>query len=373
VIQLFSSYQSLQQRLPYTSLCELPTPVHKLERLGKELGLTELYIKRDDLSGAQYGGNKPRKLEFILGKALRAGTSSVMTLGGAGSNHALATAIYSRKVGLESISMLMPQPNAHYVRRNLLISHYYDAELHLCGTGLDSVFNMPLVRLAIMYQKLRHRLKNGRSPQFILPGGSSPMGAIGFVNAGFELKEQVLKGEIPEPDYIYVACGTMGTAAGLVIGLKAAELKTRVVAVRVTSEKFVHYRGMLKLINGTNTLLHSLDESFPLFCYSVKDVDIRQDYFGVQYAAFTEKGVEAISLMNECEKIKLEGTYTGKAMAALIDDARSGKIKDKVILFWNTVNSRNFPEIISHLDYHDLPQPFHRYFGEEVQPLDQNH
>jgi 1-aminocyclopropane-1-carboxylate deaminase/D-cysteine desulfhydrase-like pyridoxal-dependent ACC family enzyme len=124
MIPLFKQYPKLEEKLPYISLGEFPTPVQKLERLGMELGVGNLYTKRDDLSGRLYGGNKPRKLEFILGDVLRSGAKEVITFGGAGSNHALATAIYSRQAGLKSISMLMPQPNARYVRNNLLVLYF---------------------------------------------------------------------------------------------------------------------------------------------------------------------------------------------------------------------------------------------------------
>jgi D-cysteine desulfhydrase len=373
VIPLFEEYPLLRETLAYVPLGEFPTPVQKLERLGAELGISRLYIKRDDLSGKLYGGNKPRKLEFILGDALRSKAEEVITFGCAGSNHALATAIHARQVGLKSISMLMPQPNARYVRRNLLMSQYCGAELHLCGTGLESARNMPLVYTATIYQLLRHRLKEGRFPHFIPPGGSSTLGVAGYINAVLELRRQIASGEMPEPEYIYVACGTMGTAAGLTLGLKAAKLGSRVVSVAVSGERFTNTRAMIGLINRTNSLLCSLDASFPKFEFSETDVDIRHDYFGKRYALFTEEGMEGVSLMRECEGIKLDGTYTGKTVAALAHDAKNGSLQGKAVLFWNTLNSRDFSDAISDLDYHNLPCPFHRYFEEEAQPLDRDY
>ena len=372
MIPLFEQYPLLGEKLAYVTLGEFPTPVQRLERLGAELGVSQLYVKRDDLSGEVYGGNKPRKLEFILGNALRSEAKEVITFGGAGSNHALATAIYARQVGLKSISMLIPQPNARYVRGNLLMNHYCGAELHLCGAGMESVRNTPLVYAAAAYQLLRHRLREGRLPYFVPPGGSSLLGVIGFVNAALELRKQIADGKMPEPEYVYVASGTMGTAAGLILGLKAAKLGGRIVSVAVCSEKFVNTRAMLKLINRTNSLLHSLDASFPRFEFSETDFDIGHDHFGKQYALFTDEGMEAVSLMRECEGIKLEGTYTGKALAALKHDAESGSLRGKAVLFWNTLNSRDFSDVISDLDYRDLPPRFHRYFEEEVQPLDRD-
>ena len=372
MIPLFKQYPPLGERLPYVPLGEFPTPIQKLDRLGTALGMSHLYMKRDDFSGRLYGGNKPRKLEFLLGNALRCNAKEMVTFGCVGSNQALATAIYARQVGLRSISMLMPQPNAHYVRRNLIMSHYCGAEMHLCGAGLESRRNMPLVFLATIYQLLRHRLKSGRFPQLMAPGGSSPLGVIGFVNAAFELKEQITNGEMPEPDHIYVPCGTMGTAAGLTLGVKAANLQTGVISVRVAGEHFANVKGMTRLIKKTNSLLCSLDSWFPRLEFSERDVDIRHDLFGQQYALFTKEGMEAVALVQESEGIKLDGTYTGKAFAAIVHDARKQSVRDEVVLFWNTQNSRDFSDAISAVDYRSLPRGFHRYFEEDVQPLDRD-
>ncbi len=367
MIPLFKQYPALKEKLPYIALGEFPTPVQKLQRLGMELGVDNLYIKRDDLSGRLYGGNKPRKLEFTLGDVLRSGAKEVITFGGAGSNHALATAIYARQMGLKNISMLVPQPNAHYVRYNLLKSYHCGAELHLCS---KIRFAMPFAAPPVLYQFLLHGLKRGRLPKVIPMGESSRLGAVGYVNAAFELKGQILRKEIPEPDYIYVASGSMGTAAGLILGLRAINSKTRVIAVRVNSDNFVNVKGMIKLMNKTNSLLSSLDPSFPRLEFSEQDVDIRHGFFGKQYALFTKDGMEAVADMERYGVIKLEGTYTGKAFAALIDDGKKSSLRDKVLLFWNTYNSLDFSEAIATIDYHQLPGCFHRYFEEEVQPLE---
>lgn len=371
-LPLFKHYPLLAENLPYVSLGEFPTPVERLRRLGAELGIGQLYVKRDDLSGRLYGGNKPRKLEFILGNALSSGAREIMTFGGAGSNHALATAIYAQHVGLKSISMLVPQPNARYVRDNLLMSHFCGAELHSCGAESESIISKPLVYLATMYHLMRCRLKSGRFPYVVPPGGSSLLGITGYVNAAFELREQIANGEMPEPEHIYVACGTMGTTAGLVLGLRAAKLSSRVASVRVTSDRFVNARAMIKLISRAISFIHSLDASFPVFEFSPNDVDIRHGYFGGQYALFTEEAMRAASLMRDREGIKLDGTYTGKAMAALVDDAKNRILRGKSVLFWNTLNSRSLSESISGIDYRNLPGCFHRYFEEEVQPLDRD-
>jgi len=365
---LFEAYPGLRERIPYVPLGDFPTPVQRLERLEEALAGNHspptLYVKRDDLSGKPYGGNKVRKLEFLLGRALDEGRKTVMTFGAAGSNHALATAIYAKQLGLQSISMLVPQPNAHSVRRNLLMSLRVGAELHHRG---DMVGLVP----DSLLQLFRHALKEGKLPQIIPPGGTSPTGMIGFVSAGLELKRQIDAGELPAPDCVYAASGTMGTVTGLLLGLKAAGLATRVVAVRVTDPKFTSIRKARRLFNATNKLLHAADPNFPLITFPEADFELRHDYYGTQYALYTQEAIEAVKHMRETEGVKLEGTYTGKTLAALLGDLKAGRLRGKTVLFWNTYNSQDFRNEIEGMDYHRLPRAFHRYFEEEVQPLDQ--
>ena len=323
MIPLFEQFPNLEEKLPYVSLCELPTPVRKLEKLGRKIGLDHLYIKQDGLTAGPFGGNKVRKLEFLLGEALRQGMKEVMTFGFAGSNHALATAVYAKRLGLKSISMLLPQHNAHYVRRNLLMSKYCEAELHHYP-------NKTLLAVGTFYQLQRHRLKRGKAPYVILPGGSTPVGAVGFVNAAFELKKQIDQKEIPEPDCIYAALGSAGTVVGLMIGLKALKMKSKIIPIRVVGHHFIDKNRVLELFSGTAALLHSLEPLFP----------------------------------------RLDGTYTGKTFAALIEDAREERLKGKKVLFWNTLNAHDFSGSIGDIDYHRLPKSFHCYFKKDVQPLD---
>jgi len=360
---LFEAYPRLGERLPHVALGRFPTPVQKLSGVGDRLGLERLYVKRDDLTDPTYGGNKVRKLEFLLGDALRAGAKEVMTVGFAGSNHALATAIHAGRLGLKSASMLMPQANAHYVRRNLLASHRYGAELHHFG-------NMPLLALGLVVRRLRGLAAGGRLPRFIPAGGSCPLGVAGYVNAAFELKEQVLAGELPEPDLIYVPLGSMGTAVGLALGLKAAGLASRVVAVRVIETRWAPPGQMARLRRATAAFLCALDPSFPRADVAPSDLTVRDDCLGEGYARFTEQGVQATELMIREAGIILNGAYSAKAFAAVLADAARRNLKGKTVLFWNTYNSRDFSAVTAGMDYRQLPPAFHRYFEEDVQPLD---
>jgi D-cysteine desulfhydrase len=219
-------------------------------------------------------------------------------------------------------------------------------------------------------QYLRYGFKDKKFPRIIMPGGSNPIGTLGFVNAAFELQNQVKSGLISEPDFVYFPLGTTGTAAGFTLGAKALGLKTKVISVRVTPDKYANSKIMLKLLDKTNVLLNKADSDFPKLQFSQSDFHIRHNHFGKEYALFTKEGISAVALMKKTESIKLDGTYTGKALAALIADAKAGNLKDKVVLFWNTYNSVDFSSEIENMNYKDLPLKFHRYFEEDVQPLD---
>ena len=364
-LALFRAYPKLRDTLPHVPLGAFPTPVERLAALEAFLGLadTRLYVKRDDLSGNPYGGNKVRKLEFILGRALQKGYREVLTFGGAGSNHALATGLYAGQLGLKSISMLIPQPNAHHVRNNLLMSLHAGIELHQSP-------NMPRVALATLARVYRQKLRTGRFPYLIAPGGTSTTGMVGFVNAAFELKDQVDNGEIPEPDCLYAALGTMGTVIGLLLGLKAAGLRTRVVAVRVTDPQFSSLRKARRFFNATNALLHKADPTFPLLPFPEEDFAFVHDFFGDAYGLYTPEALQAVQVLQQTSGLHLEGTYTGKTFAALMAHLEKNHMQDKTVLFWNTHNSHEFSDAIAGTDYHGLPTCFHPYFETDVQPLD---
>lgn len=363
---LFTYYPGLRESLPHMPIGALPTPVERLHQLEQAIDTmgAQLFVKRDDMSGMPYGGNKVRKLEFLLAHALRKGCKEVLTFGGVGSNHALATALYAKQQGLACISMLVPQPNAYSVRTNLLMAMRAGAEMHHCP-------NMPMTALATLEQLWVHRRSTGRFPYLIPPGGSSPRGVLGFVNAAFELKEQVDSGQMPEPDCIYVASGTMGTAVGLLLGLKAAGLASRIVAVRVTAPMFSSIKKAARLFHAANRMLHNCDHAFPLMPFPYPDFRFNHDFYGQEYGLYTPEAMRAVRMLQDNAGPRLEGTYTGKTFAALLDDIKSGVLRDKTVLFWNTYNAYDLQAEVEDMDYRDLPTPFHRYFETDVQPLDQ--
>jgi len=365
VLPLFARYPALEGQLPRLRLGCLPTPVGRLPDWGGDAAPASLHLKRDDLSGTVYGGNKVRKLEFLLAAALARGVQEVLTVGFAGSNHSLATALYARQVGLHCAALLLPQANAHYVRRNLLASHRCGAELHACRTELGLL-------LAAGLRLVRGRLGGGSTPVYVPAGGSCPLGMVGYVNAAFELQEQIQAGALPEPDLVYVALGSMGTAAGLMLGLRAAGLKSRVVPVRVIGKRLARPAGMLRLLRRTVALLCRLDPAFPRLEFTAADVASRDDCLGSGYARFTPAGVQAAERLRREAGIVLNGAYTAKAFAVLFGDLQRQCLRGQHVLFWNTYNSRDLSGITAGVDYHDLPCGFHRYFEEDVQPLDRD-
>lgn len=350
--------------LPYQPLAALPTPVEEYEALARAYGMRSFQVKRDDKTHPYYGGNKVRKLGFLLAHARQNGYRSVMTFGGAGSNHALATALFARDLDMRALLVLGPQYNSRHVRANLLADLKTDADLFPCEWKDTASTATHAIHAAWK--------RDGKPPYVIPSGGSSPLGTIGYVNAALELRRQVDGGLLPEPDMIYVASGTMGTCIGLALGLRAAGLNTRVMAVRVTTSPYTSLERARRLFTAANRMLHQRDDAFPLFPWDDTRFTIRDEFFGGEYALFTPESMAAVRQAREQLEMELEGTYTGKAFAALLYDAAEGRLAGKNVLFWDTYAGDDTSLSIAAADgdWRALPAALHRYFTEPVQPLD---
>lgn len=368
-LPLFNAYPDLATTLPHLSLGNFPTPVQKLEKLGAFLGADNLWIKRDDLSGKRFGGNKIRKLEFLLADAVEKGYKGILTRGFAGSNHVCATADLCNQCNLDCVCILGPQRNTSYLQRNLKLDYYWGAEQHY----FVDYTNKPLRDVEIKRLDDDYFAKNGSHLYQITAGGSDVIGTVGFVNAAFELKEQITAGLMPEPDYIYLPMGSCGTAAGLVLGLRAAGLNSIVVPVCVEEEENpTHLSVLLDLVRSVNARLNQADASFPLVAVTQKELPVTFDFVGVGYAAIPDADREAVKLLWELEGIKIDGTYAGKALAGLIGQVRrSSVLKDKVILFWDTFCSGSFDEIVNPILYSALPKEFHYFYEMPLEEGDQ--
>ena len=338
----------LARRVPRTRLADLPTPVsrHNVNVGGKE---HEVAVKHDDVTGKIYGGNKVRKLEFLLRRAADRKAKRIATFGTVASNHALATALYAKSLGFECTCFLSHQTKTPNCARVL--------NMHLAnGTEIVRFGGKRADMVATMRRYLQ-----GREAWAIPPGGSNWLGVIGFVNAGLELAQQVRSGELQEPEYLYVANGTMGTASGLTLGLALAALDTEVQAIRVTHKFVANRQAMRSLIAKTATLMHMLDESVPTDLANRVRLSFRDDFFGDGYARTTEEADRAVEFAEAELGLVLETTYTGKALAALLHDLRGSASN---VLFWNTYNSRALPASTELPDdTSGLPEEFLRYFN----------
>jgi 1-aminocyclopropane-1-carboxylate deaminase/D-cysteine desulfhydrase-like pyridoxal-dependent ACC family enzyme len=358
-LALFDRYPSLAPRLPAVELGQWPTPVQRSPDDILPGPCAGLWLKRDDRCATPYGGNKVRKLEFLLADAIARGHDSVYTFGVAGSNHALATGIYATALGLDAHLLLTPQSNSSFVGRNLRMGRWAGARQVPCATEAEASRKARILDL-----------RGKRAPCRIPGGGSSPLGTVGFVNAGLELGAQVRAGLLPEPDFLYVALGTMGTASGLALGLAAAGLRTRLVLVRVVRADIATPRRFRHLYHGAARLLHRRNPRFPLAPLDTTRIELRHEFIGPGYARFTPEGMAALEFAREAFGIGLEGTYTGKALAALLSDLVAGRLEGRNVLFWNTYNGQQMPAEARALDYQELPPAFHRYFETPFQPLD---
>jgi D-cysteine desulfhydrase len=355
-LALFETLPSTQT-IPYARLGQFPTPVERLDDLGHEVGLESLYVKRDDQSGTVYGGNKVRKLEFLLGDALDGGYDDVWTVGAIGSHHALATCIYARQLGLEPSVLHFPQPITGHVLDNLRAISTTKPNLTLASHKVQ-------LPIEVGKAKLKQWLSRANDVYYIPGGGSSPTGVLGYVNAAFELKEQIDGGELPEPEVIFVAAGTCGTLAGLTLGCKLAGMSTQVIGVRVVDKIMANATLTAHLANKAGKLLakHGV-EDIPRICAS--EITLMDSYFGQDYGVPTEAGLAAIEMAKSQEGLKLEPTYTGKAFAGLIGESERLELAQKDVLYWHTLSSADLGDRIAGADVaRDLPEAYQRFFEE---------
>lgn len=346
----------LSERLGRFPLCDLPTRVAPLERLAKAQGLGELWVKRDDESCRLYGGNKPRKLEFLVGRARRRGRRTLMTFGGFGSHHALATTICAREAGLRTTLVLIPQPVTDHVRHVLLLDAAFGAEI-------QPVRSVPGAAGRGLRLYARGFLRRDW-PEYVPTGGTSALGTIGYVNAALELAEQVAAGELPEPDWIFVPLGSGGTVAGLVAGLALTALKTRVAAVLVTDILPPGPARLSRTARAALRLMRAHGAGLPPLAVRRADFTIVRGFLGDGYGAPTDDGIAARRLLLDTEGIELETTYGAKCLAALLAAARTAGYRGKRILFWNTYSSIDPGAALPRLPDHGvLPRELHRLFG----------
>jgi D-cysteine desulfhydrase len=350
---LFERFPGLSGKIPWMALGRFPTPVQRLSRLERVAGTHAIWIKRDDRSGPLYGGNKVRKLEFLLPEALQRKKRSLIVLGGIGSHHILATSLYGRELGLKTTALMFRQPFTGHVRRNLLAVASMGVEIHL----LPDRAYLPI---ALLFTYFRGLELGTRRPYLVPPGGSSSLGILGYVDAALELAGQIQRGEAPEPDSIFVPVGSCGTMAGLEAGLRIAGIRSRLIGVRVVERAVANRWQIAHLANRALRLIRRKGGTLDSIRVKPRDILLSHDFFGGEYGLPTGAGRRAIHMMKEHEGIDLEPTYTGKALACLLDSAGRRVGSGKVLLFWNTFSSVNLSDRIKSNAVTVLPLPLRR-------------
>ena len=343
-------FPQLAARLPKSSIADLPTPL-KQYSLRKQRNAPSILVKHDDLSSKLYGGNKVRKLEYILQRAKDRDAERVATFGTVASNHALATALYATELDLECTCLLSHQSKT--VKASLALNMHLRNRTEIVRFG-----GARTSRVSTM----RKYLQNRRT--WVIPmGGSSWLGVIGFVNAGLEVAAQIETTGVDIPDRLYVANGTMGTAAGLALGLALANIPTEVHAVRVTHDYVANPLAMRRLINKTATMMNRLDPTVPADIAARTKLRFRDEFFADGYAQSNPATDRAIDIGREEIGLTLDTTYSGKAMAALLHDLSCDESAEQKMMFWNTYNSRPLPVTAERPeDTSHLPEEFLRYY-----------
>lgn len=303
-------------RFPRVFLAHLPTPLERLDRLSKELGGPEIWIKRDDCTGLSTGGNKTRKLEFLMAEALAEGADTVITQGATQSNHARQTAAFAAKLGLACHILLEDRtgsndPN-YNLNGNVLLDHLHGATTSKRRGGMDMAAEM---------EALARRLQGEGRTTYIIPGGgSNPTGALGYVNCAFELVSQANDRGLLI-DHVVTATGSAGTQAGLITGLKALNSGIPLLGIGVRAPKEKQEESVFALAQRT---------AEKLGCPGVVqrgDVVADSSYVGAGYGIPREDTLEAITMFAQLEGILLDPVYSGKGAAGLIDYARKGRFK----------------------------------------------
>jgi 1-aminocyclopropane-1-carboxylate deaminase/D-cysteine desulfhydrase-like pyridoxal-dependent ACC family enzyme len=325
-----------------------PTPVKRASSLSTDR--CELWVKRDDLTHEAYGGNKVRKLEHILERARERSARRIITFGAAGSHHVLATTLHGRRACFDVAAILTPQPRSEHAIRNLRIA----LSLGLEPVRAPSMALAPVLLLTAM-----------RQGDFVVgPGGSTVDGTLGYVDAAWELAQQIDDGVLPVPDAIVVALGSAGTAAGLLAGMGSCKpkggstaapslLETRLVAVRIVSPALMGRKRALLLARRAahrRQLAVSWDDLAARFV-------LEPDFLGAGYAHATSAGDHATKVAQR-EGLTLDPTYTAKAFAAVLDLME--KARYPRILYWHTLSSAPLEPMLAKAS--QLPAELDRLF-----------
>jgi D-cysteine desulfhydrase len=330
---LHDRFPALRATLPHVVLGEGPTPIRRLSAVAG----AEAWCKEDGRYGGPYGGNKVRKLEWVLADARERGSRTVLTIGALATNHGLATAIYARRLGLAAALVLVDQPVDDHVRAQLARLRASGAAVHVTHTRARTVAALPW----LLARHTSWRAGRPRAPYYLPVGGSSPLGILGYVEAALELGEQVAAGALPEPAHVAVPVGSGGTLAGLALGLRLAGLRSRAVGVVVNDRMRLDAGRTARLAGRAAALLRGRGAALPASAeVSPDDVLLVRDQLGAGYGHATAEGAAAAELLRDADGLALDPVYGAKAMAGLLAMVRRGELAGGPVLFVATGDSR---------------------------------
>ncbi|MEO1034165.1 MAG: pyridoxal-phosphate dependent enzyme [Pseudomonadota bacterium] len=306
---------AIAARTPRIALGDFPTPVSAIRTPAGTV-----FVKHDEQAHPRYGGNKLRKLEFLLADAIARERRVIATFGAAGSNHALATALHGKALGLRTIAFLSRQARTPATSATLAAHVKLGTRLTYLGHGGER------------RRTLRETLRPLHGNVAVIPmGGSSWLGVLGFIAAAAELRAQIAAGALPMPTRIVLPLGTMSTAIGLALGLALTRLPVRVTAVRVVDRSIANPERLRRLGDAWSGRLTQIDPQ--LDCGSWwQRIDIDESQFGKGYAKPTAASRAALDVAANAG-LTLENTYSGKAFAALLATLADA---GGPTLFWNT-------------------------------------
>lgn len=309
--------------LPRFPLAQLPTPVAQLERLSRELGGPELWIKRDDQTGLALGGNKTRKLEFLVGDALAKEADTLVTLGAAQSNHCRQTAAAAAVAGLKC-ELILNGKQPEVPNGNLLLNEIFGATAHWIERAQRAA------KLQTLEAELRAA---GRKPYLIPVGGSNGIGAVGYVVAMLELMEQ-LRARNHHVDHLVFGSSSGGTQAGLVLGARLAGFTGSVTGLSIDKNDPEHFEYEAEVAQIANECAQYIGSDVRV---TKDEIHVAYGYKGEGYGVVGDLEREAIRLMARTEGIILDPVYAGRAFGALVDLIRKGRYRrGETVLFWHT-------------------------------------
>lgn len=317
---------------PRTPLATLPTPITEATRLRDALGgarsCPRILLKRDDLTSLGLGGNKARKLEYLVADAREQGATTLITTGAVQSNHARMTAAAAAVAGMRCVLVLTTTTDHPAMAGNLLLDRLYGASIRLVPS-IDPMLAVGQDE-AVVADVVAEETSAGRVPYVIPVGGSSGIGVLGYVGGTAELVEQLSQAD-EQASRLYFASGSRGTQAGLTLGARLCEASYRVYGVAVSAGEPEKIERAKRIANAAATRM-GLPERLDL-----PDLVTDQRYIGEGYGIPTAEALEAIELLAKTEAILLDPCYTSKAMAALIDHVRRGSLSPRdTVVFLHT-------------------------------------